>query len=99
MKSKRSSATDISLSVKKKVWCRDGGRCVFCGNTNASPNAHVISRAKGGLGIEQNIITLCWECHEKMDHTTDRQKLLGWARNYLQSIYGEIEEREVTYKK
>ena len=62
MKSKRSKATDIPMSVKKKVWERDCGRCVVCGNhCNVMPNAHYIPRSKGGLGIEENIITLCTE--------------------------------------
>ena len=32
MKSKRAKATDIPMSVKKKVFERDNGRCVVCGN-------------------------------------------------------------------
>lgn len=32
MKSKRSKATDIPMSVKKKVFERDKGRCVVCKN-------------------------------------------------------------------
>jgi len=56
MKSKRSKATDISQSVKMKVWERDNHCCIVCGyNQNVMPNGHYISRAKGGLGIEQNI--------------------------------------------
>ena len=34
MKNKRSKATDIPMSVKKKVWERDNHRCVVCGNTH-----------------------------------------------------------------
>ena len=60
MKTKRSKATDIPMSVKQKVWERDKGMCVVCGNNyNVMPNAHFISRSKGGLGIEQHIVTLC----------------------------------------
>ena len=99
MKSKRSKATDISQKVKLTVWERDRHRCVFCGNTYASPNAHIISRANGGLGVEQNIITLCWQCHERMDHTTDRDKYIKWAKAYIAGKYGEFNEREVIYKK
>lgn len=55
MKSKRSKATDIPQKVKQAVWERDGGRCVVCGCCrNVMPNAHFISRSKGGLGIEEN---------------------------------------------
>ena len=49
MKSKRSKAIDIPMSVKKKVFERDRGRCVVCGNyCNVMPNAHYIARSKGG---------------------------------------------------
>ena len=99
MKSKRSKATDISQKVKLTVWERDGHRCVFCGNTYAMPNAHIVSRASGGLGVEQNIITLCWQCHERMDHTTDRDKYIKWAKAYIAGKYGEFNESEVIYKK
>ena len=45
MKSKRSKATDIPMSVKKKVFERDHGCCVVCGNSyNVMPDAHYISR-------------------------------------------------------
>ena len=60
MKSKRAKALDISKQVKEIVFARDKGKCVVCGNSyNVMPNAHYIPRSKGGLGIEQNIVTLC----------------------------------------
>lgn len=31
----------------------------MCGSSYAMPNAHYIARAQGGLGIEENIVTLC----------------------------------------
>lgn len=95
--SKRSQATDIPLEVKKKVWERDLERCVFCGNRYAFPNAHIVPRSKGGLGIEENIITLCPECHHRMDHTTERGKLLLMAETYIKNFYPEWKEEEMTY--
>ena len=78
MKSRRSKATDISHKVKNKVWERDNHCCILCGNPNAMPNAHYISRANGGLGIEQNIVTLCQNCHNKYDNgDKDTRTALG----------------------
>lgn len=88
MKSRRSKATDIPAKVKKIVWERDDHRCIFCGSSQAMPNAHVISRAQGGLGVEENIVTACYICHYKMDQTSQRQEYLLKANNYLDSIYG-----------
>lgn len=100
MKSKRSKATDIPKKVKEIVWERDKRKCVFCGSTfSAAPNAHVISRAKGGLGVEKNIITLCLDCHYIMDQTVGRKMYLQKAKNYLKSIYEDWNEEELIYKK
>lgn len=107
MKSKRSKATDISMSVKKKVWERDKGRCVLCGNyCNVMPNAHFIPRSKGGLGIEENIITLCTEltpnkCHRRYDFGTkeEREEIRKYLREYLKSKYPNWNEDDLYYKK
>lgn len=107
MKSKRSKLTDIPMSVKKKVFERDNGCCVICGNNyNVMPNAHYIPRSKGGLGIEENIVTLCTEltpnkCHRKYDFGTKEQqeKIHDSIKNYLQSKYEDWDEDKLVYKK
>lgn len=107
MKSKRSKATDIPYSVKKKVFERDNGCCVVCGNSyNVMPNAHYIPRSKGGLGIEENIVTLCTEltqnkCHRKYDFGTleERQQIHDKIKNYLKSKYTDWNEENLIYKK
>lgn len=100
MKSKRSKACDITQAVKKKVWERDGAMCIVCGDYRAMPNAHYISRAHGGLGIEQNIVTLCQPCHHAYDNTVMRPQFREYIRNYLKGIYGAgWDEAKLTYKK
>lgn len=71
--SKRSKACDIPMSVKKKVWERDKHHCICCGNPYAMPNAHYLSRAHGGLGIEENIVTLCQKCHHNFDNGKSKE--------------------------
>lgn len=97
-KSKRAKACDIPKAVKERVFERDGGVCVFCMRNNAMPNAHFISRAHGGLGIEENILTLCQECHDRYDKTTDRAQMREFFRNYLQSKYADWQEEKLKYK-
>lgn len=99
MKSKRSKATDISQKVKETVWQRDGQRCIFCGSAYAMPNAHYIPRSHGGLGVEQNIVTACMYCHDKMDHTTERSLFLKAAKRYLQAHYRGWNEEALVYRK
>ncbi len=107
MKSKRSKACDIPQKVKDIVWERDNGRCVVCGNRyNVMPNAHFISRANGGLGIEQNIVTLCTnltenKCHYKFDNgsATEKEKIGNQIENYLKSKYPDWSKENLIYKK
>lgn len=106
-KSKRARACDISQAVKKRVWERDGGCCVVCGNNyNVMPNAHYISRARGGLGVEENIVTLCTEltpnkCHRKFDFgTAEEQEEIGLKiKDYLIGCYPDWKEENLVYKK
>lgn len=107
MKSKRSKACDISQKVKQIVWERDQGCCVVCGNSyNTMPNGHYISRANGGKGIEQNIVTLCTEltvnkCHRRYDFGTrkEREEIRNKIKNYLQSKYEDWNEEDLIYRK
>jgi len=106
-KSNRSKATDITRQVKLTVFLRDNGKCVVCGNSiNVMPNAHYISRQNGGLGIEENIVTLCTEltenkCHRKYDFGTKEEQ--EYCRNkikkYLESKYKNWDEKNLIYKK
>lgn len=106
-KTKRSKATDITMEVKKRVWERDKGRCVVCGNNrNVMPNAHYIPRSKGGLGIEQNIVTLCTEftpnkCHRKFDfgNRKEHDHIKQIIKRYLEGQYENWNEEELIYKK
>lgn len=106
-KSRRAKACDITQVTKLEVWERDNGRCVICGNMyNVMPNAHYIPRSKGGLGIPQNIVTLCTEltenkCHRRYDFGSreEREELGGKIREYLQSKYPDWDEEKLYYRK
>lgn len=98
-KSKQSKACDISLKVKNAVWKRDNHKCILCSSFYASPNAHYIPRSKGGLGIEENVVTLCLECHIKFDQTTERQKILKLIKNYLELKYPNFKDKDRIFKK
>lgn len=105
--SKRAKAVDITQDVKKIVFKRDYGACIFCSNKiNVMPNAHYISRADGGLGIPENIFTACTrltenDCHYKYDSGTEKEKaeMREKARNYLSSKYENWNENNLIYKK
>lgn len=81
----------ISPAVKAAVRERDSidgwPCCIWCGSPYADPEAHFIPRSQGGLGIEENILTLCRRCHFRFDYTADRAEMKDYFRKYLQSKY------------
>ena len=99
MHSKRAKATDISPNVKEKVWERDDHRCIICGSPYAMPNAHYIRRSQGGLGIEQNVVTLCTRCHNDFDNGRCREEYGEIIRDYLKSKYPNWNEDELIFRK
>ena len=97
---KSTKSCDIPMSVKKRVWERDDHRCVICGSTyTAAPNAHYIPRSHLGLGIEENIVTLCLGCHCDYDNSAKRPLYAARIRDYLKMCYPDWDESKLTYKK
>lgn len=104
----RTDALSIPRKVKQRVAWRDsvGGWpcCILCGrpapswNTLAYSCAHYISRAQGGLGIEENIVTLCPSCHGDYDGY-GRKELRPVLRRYLREQYDDWNEEDLIYKK
>ena len=95
---KRTKSLQITPKIKECVFNRDNGKCVICGQ-NGLPEAHYIPRSKGGLGIEQNIVTLCRKCHFEMDNTTNRKWMLKIVKNYLDEQYPNFEDSWMVYDK
>lgn len=86
MKSRRTKACEIPQQVRDKVFERDDGRCIICHKVGI-PNAHYIRRSQGGLGIEQNVVTLCPVCHFNYDNGFKREEYGKIIKEYLQYIY------------
>ena len=98
---KRTNKLAISKDVKVKVWARDSGRCIFCGKLVSwnYANSHFIKRSQGGLGVEQNIMTNCQECHHLFDNTIKRNEMLIYAEKYLRSCYQNWNKNDLVFKK
>lgn len=105
---KRTNALAIPDEIKRRVAERDScdGHpcCILCGRPSptsdllAFSNAHYISRAHGGLGIERNILTLCPDCHLAYDGA-EREELRPILRRYLCEHYENWTESELTFRK
>lgn len=95
---KRTKATAIDPKTRWIVEERDGGCCIFCGRLGRG-EGHFIKRSQGGLGIEQNLITVCRECHHQMDDGFSRDLYLMKAESYLRSHYPNWNKEDLVYKK
>lgn len=106
---KDTRARAITQAVKKIVAERDNcdGHpcCVFCGEPapvdkpTAFSCAHFISRAQGGKGIPENILTLCPRCHGRYDQTGPREEMRAYFREYLADHYPGWDESKLIYRK
>lgn len=97
-KARRTKALEIPPRVKNAVQERDGGACVWCAK-RGEPNAHYIPRSQGGKGIEENILSLCWDCHMRYDQSEHREEMRVFFKSYLMSKYPEWDEEKLIYKK
>ena len=95
---KRTRAVSIRPKVKRQVEERDHGLCIFCGQRGKG-EAHFISRSHGGLGIEENLITVCRPCHDRMDNSTDRENMLRVAEDHLRCCYPYWDKSFLIYEK
>lgn len=100
---KQTKYTSISEETKQRVWCRDAGTCLWCGRRGpyVLPEAHYIPRSKGGLGIPENVLTLCRVCHHNFDNgdRRTREMMRDRFREYLKSHYSEWDEAKLVYHK
>ena len=96
---RRTKALAISNAVKATVWERDNKHCILCGSACAFPVCHFLSRAQGGLGIEENIFTACIRCHNAYDNSEHRSAIKIQIREYLMSIYPYWHEKNLIYRK
>ena len=53
----------------------------------------------GGLGVEQNVVTMCPECHFEEDMGKDTKVYEQKVKTYLQSKYDEWRPSELIYRK
>lgn len=80
----------FSEEVRLKVWERAKGRCEMCGNFYPVDYHHIYHRSQLGLGIEQNCILLCRQCHEEF-HSHKMRDMRHKALEYLSQFYSEEE--------
>ena len=66
-KSQRLRLDSTSYSeLHRQVLERDGWRCQMCGSMQHLQVHHLKFRSQSGSDVEQNLITLCAECHARV---------------------------------
>lgn len=95
--SKLSKACEISPKVREKVLDRDEF-CILCGKVGI-PNSHFVAKAQHGLGVEQNIVTMCVNCHDKWHTSGDQAEMKERVREYLEKHYPGFPDADRVYKK
>lgn len=66
------------------------------------PSCHYVPRSKGGLGIEQNVVTLCMKCHHNYDNglrKEEKEAIRRKIKAHLAQLYPNWSNYTLTYKK
>lgn len=101
-RSKRTKAVDISQKVRQEVYARDNLRCISCRSPYNLQVAHIyLSRAKGGLGVKENLAILCINCHLDYDSGKNKrqERVKGRVHRYMENLYGQPNIEKLKYKK
>lgn len=97
---KMTKATRITPKVKEAVKIRDRGMCVLC-ERPGDPVAHVVRRSQGGMGVEQNIVCLCPQCHRDFDEGRAEFRQSAYVRivAHLKGFYPDWNRDDMIYRK
>lgn len=64
----------ITKEKRRRVYARDGHKCVLCGSTERLTLDHVVPLIRGGTNLDSNLRTLCEPCnHIKGSHRSDEE--------------------------
>lgn len=93
--------TEISDSVRQAVYKRDSWDgapcCIRCGRPYPHVH-HYIERSRGGLGIEENLVCLCYKCHYEL-HNKNYREMSDFVREYLMNHYEDWDEKKLIRRK
>lgn len=51
------------------------------------------------MGIEKNVVTLCWRCHDQYDNSADRHEIRSKLERYLLNIYPDWKAEDMIFHK
>ena len=97
----------FSKSVKEAAAGRDAidgwPCCIYCGapapDYLSYSNAHFVGRGQGGLGVEENCLTLCPGCHMRYDQSEEREEMREFFGLYLAKKYPHWKPKNLFYRR
>ena len=93
--------TAISNEVRARVYERDSYDgapcCIKCGSPYGIELHHVVSRGRGGRGIETNLVCLCQK-HHRAFHDGDAS-IKQFCIAYLEGLYPGWREEDQIYRR
>ena len=98
----KTEALKISTDTYNKVLERDHYSCVLCQLVGIHPRAkdnnvlschHYIPKGRLGMGIEQNLVMLCYCHHQEVNRYNDK------IREYLIGMYDNWNEEDLVFRK
>lgn len=75
--------TQLPQKIRKAIFKRDGNRCVKCESAVKTIHAHhIVPKEYGGSDNEDNLITLCFACHEEWHavESTSNMSIEEWLK-------------------
>jgi 5-methylcytosine-specific restriction endonuclease McrA len=79
---------------RAQIFARDGGRCVFCKQTEPLTIHHIRPRALGGSDAPLNLVTLCQPCHDDLNDMTMRVgNWIIWLNGVCRILRARLMER------
>ena len=58
----------MTKELSKECFNRDGWRCRHCHTSHGLHPHHIVYRSHGGKDEIDNLVTLCWLCHQEIHH-------------------------------
>lgn len=72
--------------MRNEILDRDHHECQKCGTPYGLEIHHIVERSRGGRGVFENGVTLCWKCHHNVQ---GHQNLLDEWYEKAHSQYGD----------